>query len=357
LVYKKFENVADPKIIQALKRQEGTFIFRCFGKGVEMLFDGKQPALHFMEKIASPYILRLERDNDFNVNFIHSSPGTGTRITSVNIEPLRGSPFIFFMLSWSPDAICLYAINDKNIRLVSKDFEKADYKLFVENGFVIQVGSKGVQTANYITIINGKKVVTNYAIDTWRDTTTAVNTLQKAESKEGRIFESITSCLSLTMLCTGFEVYCRKRFFEIILEGYEPNYEALLGKFIPEKYRDSTAKEAKKNGHSIAHEIVFQKRRIDFGNYENCKDAYGKGYGISLPNLVQPQLIQDVCRFILYRHKLIHATPLQDWLNYFEPEKEHVIANRATINDAIKSFNALIEALHKETLKFKPKLE
>ena len=150
-------------------------------------------------------------------------------------------------------------------------------------------------------------------------------------------------------------MYFRKRFFEIIDEGYDPNHQALLRKFISQPCRQSFAQRAKEEGRSIAHKLV-ERKKIDFGNYQNCKDAYNEGYGISFDRDLglQTKTIQTICRFIQYRHGLIHSTPLQDWLNYYEPDKEKVIANKVTINEAIQSFSSLIKAVHKAALELKP---
>lgn len=352
---KHFKDFTDPAINQALKRQEGTFSFRV---RCEEMFSKDKNIPKLLEKVVGKYIFRLDRDNNLDVTFTFSSPGTGTRETTVNIEPLTGSYALCFSLSWSPDAICLHVEDEEKTKhLASDKWKIADYSLLVNNGMIIQLGSKGVIIKNPITIVNGKAVVDSYAIDIWSDTLKAIDILQSAQSKDGVVFEGIVSCQCLTLLCTGFEVYCRKRFIEIIDEGFEPNHQALLEKFISQKYRQDFAQTAEQRGYSIAQELV-DKRKIDFGNYQNCKDAYSEGYEIrfSYDLGLEAKSIQTICRFIEYRHGLIHVTPLQDWLNYYEPEKEHVIANKATINEAINSFKSLIEPLHKATLKLKPPL-
>ena len=133
--FKHFNDFNDPAIDQALKRQQGTFAFRC---RIEGIFDKNKIIHSLLEKVVGKYIFRLDRDENLNVTFTFSSPGTGTRETTVNIEPLKGSSHLYFTLSWSPDAICLHIEDDKKTRrLTSNQWKVADYNLLVNNGMII----------------------------------------------------------------------------------------------------------------------------------------------------------------------------------------------------------------------------
>lgn len=350
----------ETELVKALKRPEGTFMFAASYNGI---FDKSKGKVYLMEVVSGQTVFRLEREGNLDVNFVFSSPGTGARISTVNIEPLKGSSYLQFFLTWSPVTIGLsIGGDDRRTLLTNEGCRNADYQLLVgSDGNITQVGSKGMQIMNLLVIQNGKAIVENPAIKNWQDTLDAVKILQTGTSTEGHIFENIVSCVSLGVLCTGFETYCRRRFLEIVGECIEPNYSELEKKFFSQGERENGlinqfAQQAKQKGHSLAHELV-ERRRIDFGNYNNCKDAYSKGYGISFTeDLGVPiQTIQKIVAFIQYRHRIVHVSPLQGVLNYYElPAKEPVFANKATTDIAIKSFGTFIEALHIATLKLRP---
>lgn len=306
-------------------------------------------------------IVMLERNGSFDITYTYSSPATGTRVASVNIELMKNSSYLTFFLYWSPENIALRVQDDKQTSVESKTCTQADYTLMAgPGGYFAKFGGPGVEIMSPSLVVISKNrttIVESSAIKYWQDTLTAVSVLQTGESKQGGyMFENIISCLSLTMLCTGFEVYCKRRFLEISSEFQEPNYEELGKKFFSDNERkngllDKYAQNAKTEGHSMAFELV-KRKRIDFGNYQSCSDAYRKGFGINLTKDlgISIQTIQQVIDFITYRHKLIHVSLLQNTFNYYEPEKKPVRADKATIKIAIETFSSLIQALHKKTI-------
>lgn len=313
-----------------------------------------------MEIVSGQTAFRLERDENLNVNFVYFSPGTGTRLATINIEPLKDSIWLQFFLVWSPNEIRLHIGGDyKKTLLSSNGWRKADYQILVgSDGNIYEFGGKGIEIMNPLLIQNGKTVVENTAIESWEDTAKAIEILLSGSSAEGYAYENVVSCAALGMLCTGFEVYCKKRFLELVGEGIEPDYNTLEKAFFSRIEREKQlmntyAQEAEAKGLSLAH-IIVEKRRIDFGNYQNCKDAYGKAYGIrfaedmSLPI----QTIQKIIDFIDYRHRIVHVSVLQGMLNYYEvPQKQPVFASKKTLTEAVQIFGDFVQALHQATLR------
>lgn len=348
------------QIAEALKRPEGTFSFR--GK-FEGLFDRSKGRGVLLNVVAGQTLLRLERENNLDINFIYSSPGTGTRIATVNIESLKDSSKLYFYLSWSPTEIRLQIGSaDKRSELLSGNGKIADYKLMVgKDGSVIRVGGKDVDVMGVLVRIGGKTVVESPAIDTWHDTIKAIEILKTGTSKEGYIYENVVSCMSIVMLCTGFERYCQRRFMELEGEGIKPNYADLEKAFFSTKEREiglinTYAESARLKRVSLAQEIV-ERRLIDFGNYENCKDAFSKAYGIKFVEHlgVSVQTIQKIGDVIRFRHRIIHVSPLQSILNYDEvPPKAPIFAKKETVEEAVQIFSSFIENLHKASLKLRP---
>lgn len=347
------------QIIEALRRPEGTFVFT--GK-YEGLFDKEKGRGLLLDVVSGKTVLRLEREKNLDVNFVYSSPGTGTRVATVNIEQLKDSIALQFFLVWSPEKISLHIGSiGKTRMLIGNEGRKASYQLFVgSDGSVVQVGDKGVDVMGVFVARGGKTVVSSPAINTWHDTIKAISILQTGTSKEGFAFESVVSCMSLVMLCTGLETYCKKRFIELIEEGIKPDYSILEKSFFTAKERkkgliNDLSEIAKLKNHSLAQEIA-EHRRIDFGNYGKCRDAF-KAYGIKLVEDlgVTNQTIQKLQKFILYRHKIVHVSPLIGVLNLHEvPPKEPIFANKKTVQTAIEVFANFVEGLHKATLALRP---
>jgi hypothetical protein len=255
--------------------------------------------------------------------------------------------------------------DDKKQSVKSKTSKKAEViRLTSPEGFVAEFGGHpGVEIMSPQLIVRRKKgkptIVQSPAIKYWEDTMKAVSILLTGESKEGGyLFENIISSLSLATICTGFEVYCKRRFLELC-EVIKPNYDELKKELFSDRQLKSGMFEkyvqySKKKGHSVAFELV--KRKIDFGNYQQCKNAYSKGFGINLTKDLGVPIpkIQQVIQFIEYRHKLIHVSLLENTFNYYKPEKTPVRAEKATIKQAIVVFDMLIQALHKKTKELLP---
>lgn len=263
---------------------------------------------------------------------------------------------------WSPDKISLAVGVLGRKPCLSNGCKKADYDLIVgKDGEIYRVGSKGVEVRDVVVVKNGKIVLESTAIKTWDDILEAIKILQTGTSKVGYVYESLISNQLITVLCTSLEVYCKKRFLELIGEGIEPNYSNLELVFFSKGERDKRllstfAEEAKAKGHSLAHELV-EKRKIDFGNYRDCKDAYSEGYGKFPEDLeVNSKVIQSIVEFISYRHRIIHVSPFLGMLNILDvPPKEPVFSNKALVDLGVKNFDAFIKGLHKATLKLVPK--
>lgn len=348
------------EIVEVLKRPEGTFGFRGRFEG---LFEKEKASGMLMQVVTGRNILRLEREDNLDVNFIHSSPGTGTRIATVNIKPLREHSKLWFFLSWSPQEIRLDIGNAERKEELLHGFGRvADYQLLVgSNGSIIQVGDKRVQVIGVIVAQEGKIIAESTAINTWQETIKVIRILQTGTSDMGYIHENVVSCMSIVMLCTGFETYCKKRFLELVGEGIEPNYELLEREFFRRRERevkiiDELVEEARLKNHSLAQELVDQ-RRIDFGNYENCKDAFNKGYGIKFGEDlgVSSQTLEKIQQYIRYRHIIVHVSPLQSMLNYDRvPPEEPIFAKKETVEAAVVEFTNFIEGLHKATLELRP---
>jgi hypothetical protein len=186
-----------------------------------------------------------------------------------------------------------------------------------------------------------------------------VKILFKGSSPDGYIFENVTTNMSIVMLMTGFETYCGRRFLELENEGSKPDYDALVSKFLSNSERDRgdpevIIQEAKETGVSAI--TLLKQKKIDFGNWDQCKSAYNKGYGIRFGEdlEVKYEILEEVQRLIRYRHRVVHVSPLIGTLNQDRvPPEKPVFANRTYGESAIKTTSEFVEKLHEVTLRLR----
>lgn len=127
------------KILKEMNRPEGTFSF--IGT-YDKLWDESEEKGILLQIIAGKNVYRLERDENFNINFYFASPGTGTRIATVDAKPLKGISQLQFFLTWSPENINLYigSLEEESIFLKSTS-RKAETPLHVgEDGALYEAG-------------------------------------------------------------------------------------------------------------------------------------------------------------------------------------------------------------------------
>lgn len=348
------------KIVEEMNRPEGTFGF--LGKYYRLWDESKEKGI-LLQIITGKIVFILERDENFNINFYMASPGTGTRIATVDAKPLKGISRLQFFLTWSPENIGLYigALEGEPILLQSTS-RKADFDLRVgENGSIFTVGDSNVEVLDFRVMIGGKSALKPTAIQTWRNNMKAIEILLSGTSKEGYIFENVVSNMILVILSTGFESYTQNRFIELIGEGLKPNYSELEKRFFSKREREAGVMHeiesvAGSENKSIA-EKLLEYRRIDFGNYDDCKTAYNKGYGIrfGIDLDLSNQILDKIVEYIQYRHKIVHTSPLIGMLNQDKvPPDDPIFANKKTAEKAIEIFNIFIEKLHEATLEIRP---
>lgn len=323
------------------------------------LFKNSSSTIVIFELVSSGCYFLLERSVDLNVNFYYFSPGTGTRVASINLADVQQSDSILFAFTWTPDEINLHMlpiINGKNGNLVTATGSLSDRQF--------QVGQDGIayeipHASNSNTIIykNGKALIRPTAINTWNDTISSIKLLTNAESSEGYVFESVVSNLSLAILVTGFEAYTKKRFLELEMEGISPNLKKLGRKFglSSEKIAGFT-EEANQKNESLLEFIINSKRVVNFQNFNKCKDAFNGCYGLIFSEVVSSEekttLIKNV---ISYRHKIIHVSPSLSVLNLEKvPDEEPVFPTRHLVKEAIDTFDEFIKSLHQSTLSLRP---
>jgi len=344
---------------QAICRPEGTFIFTYHSP--ELFNKDKLGGILF-EIPSGQHIFRLERDNDLFIHFYHSSPGTGTRVATIDLNILTPATSVFIALSWTPADIKLHIGPKVPGAALASATGVASKKQFRvgEDGAVYQVGDHGTEVMGMRFYRAGQPVLIPTAKEAWDETVKAIEILATGTSPDGYIFEVVTTNLSLAMLVTGFETYAKKRFLELEQEGLRPNVEAVVESFFTNREKDAgiftfIESEAKDAGVSILNNIVARET-INFQSYKCCKLAFNKAYGLKFGDLVlASNVLKNVQSYIRYRHKIIHVSPLLGMLNQDKvPSEGPIFSNKETAKNAKKCFFEFIEALHRATLALRP---
>jgi hypothetical protein len=160
------------------------------------------------------------------------------------------------------------------------------------------------------------------------------------------------------MLVTGFETYCGERFVEIEGEGVPCDATAVLSRLGIREEREAI-KAGQVPRRSLRPRLAEKSpvpeiaSRINFQSYDSCKRAYNAGYGLKFGEDlgVSGQLLERVQRLLLYRHRVVHGSPIAGMLNQPEaPPEELEFSNRAFAEGAQSAMDEFIRALHTATL-------
>jgi hypothetical protein len=342
-----------------LKRPEGTFFFDYYS---DELFDPTNPGGILFEMTSGKHHYRVDRDQSFQLNFFHSSPGTGTRVASIDLHEVSPSKPVRIVFAWCPDETQLVVGPTRNAtgpvvakgRISPKEFRVG------ENGAVHQIGDMGVEVASVYVNFGEHAILEPTAIGSWQDTLTALEYLRTGTSPIGYVYELVICNLTLSVLATGFETYAKKRFVELIHEGIEPDFDSLVDSILGSKAASNQLKtelvsEARGCGRTPT-EVFVREGKINFLNYKKCKLAYNKAFGIKFGEIsLKGATFADMQRYLGYRHRVVHISPLLGCLNLEKtPAEQPVLPGRELAQSAVDCFSEFVGALHKATLGLRP---
>lgn len=191
------------------------------------------------------------------------------------------------------------------------------------------------------------------AIESWRSTLGAVDVALTGTSLDQR-FPAVLCNAVLVMLATQLETYLQARFLEMEREGLAPDEEAFGRVFMNATERNAGGMQAVRASASAEGVSVFQllANRVNFLSFERSKDAYGKTFDIKLGELINSQVIADIRRWLLYRHRIIHESASLLTLNDAEvPPAEPIFANVALASRARNDFATFLGSVHAATLR------
>lgn len=349
------------RIKQSMCGPEGSFTFEYSSQD---LMDASVQGGVIFEIIAGQHFFRLERTNDLLLRLFYSSPGTGTRVSTIDLKSTRHTTAAFIGISWSPNELSLYfGPRNPNSELIgSKGVESSVEFRIGEDGNVYRIGDQDVKVMALEVSVNGETVVRHTAIEAWRNMKMAVEVLGTGRSEEGGyLYEVIVANIGISMLVTGFETYCKARFVELEAEGIIPDSDGLTELMKKEgrmslKSVNSDQEITRGQGVSVLRKWIIEDRRINFQNFSVCENAYKKVYDIDF-TLIFPLLdkIDHLKKFIDHRHNVIHVSAIDGTMNpsiSSGPEPVHV--NSALLKEALEIFDKFIVSLHEASLTLRP---
>lgn len=334
--------------------KEGTLEFRVT-KG--NLMDISLENVLFFDVQVGESRFALHRDKNFDLIFTHWNTRTAIRVAKVSIREFNDDMGLFIALTWSEQENYLYVGTECGLNLKSNKAEPKSGEIRIDtNGALYQMGDEGIEVGWYRVREAGQDILEPTAKEIWDFAVTRVNILIGGCKLKDFLFESTLVQQCLILLVTGFEVYTRTRFVEMEKEGKRSNIEGLMKEFAGKKsVKDEIEYYAKSMEKSLLESLLEAKKAkglINFQNWEVCKTAYNKAYGIrfgEIPNL-KGGILENIQEYIALRHKIIHSKYDMTVLNFDRvPPEEPAFANKEFIEQTRDNFIEFMEKLHRET--------
>lgn len=317
-----------------------------------------------LEKSAGKRVFIIDLTPKLDFVFIYSSPGTGTKVTTINAVKIRKSRSIFILFTWSPEGTTLNIRAEDLVKneLISAIGLESPIKYQVdENNKIIFYGGPGIEVKKLTIIENYKETLSPTAIETWENIKSAINILDTGKSELGFIYEVVVANLSLSIMVTGFESYLKKRFTEIEEEGINPNIDKLIDFTLTARERKEKKDQktllgldAKEQNVSLL-KFMVMKRKFNFQNFKTAKKVFELAYDL---NLTSAGIIitneQEIKNLLKFRHKVIHQSPEIRFFNSDgDPPGDPIFSGNKFKTKALETFDSFIALFHKESLKLK----
>lgn len=343
------------QIRESICRPRGTVEFKFTS---DSLFNPDASGGKIFEITSGSHLFRIERDRNMHLSFYHSSPGTGTRAASINLNEVKSSKSVFIAFTWEPNGINFYLgpqipggkLHKGERRPLSKQLRAG------LDGFVYEIGGEGVEVVGTRIYRGNKAVITPTALESWQEVAHSTEVLFTIDTNNNYLRETVLSNSILLMLVTGFESFGKKRFIELEREGIPPNNDDLIKSIFPKKQiergiPETLMEESDELGLTFIDYIV-KERRINFQNYHQSKKVFNATYGIRFGDIdLSSQGLERVQKIIKYRHRIVHVSPLinilnQDQLGTEDPE----FPNKELAKESIDLFEKFINKFHELTL-------
>lgn len=129
---------------EVICRPEGTVSFKYTSKE---LFDDNAGKGILVDLHSGEHLFRIERDEDLMLHFFHSSPGTGTRVATIDLKKLYPSEMVFLVFTWSPSEINFYlrTLTPKSKLIRARGSLSKKQLRIGKDGSIYEVGGPGVE--------------------------------------------------------------------------------------------------------------------------------------------------------------------------------------------------------------------
>jgi len=146
--------------VEQLNEHEGTLEFIIDVNNLH-LFDESIPLIRILEIVKNQTVFIIERDSDFNLQFIQSNPNYETRIAKTNIRDFRDAQMLFIAFTWSKKENAIYVGEyGKGELRRAKSFEDSNSKFRVgKDGKIYQIGDRGIQIGYYRIKVGGEIIL------------------------------------------------------------------------------------------------------------------------------------------------------------------------------------------------------
>jgi hypothetical protein len=114
--------------IEQLNEQEGEITINV---SESRLFDKRFPLIRLLEIAKGQTVFILERNSNFDLNFIQSNPNYETKIAKINITSFCNASKLFVSLNWSEKGNAIYIGDYRNEHRSTKSFEDPNIKFRV----------------------------------------------------------------------------------------------------------------------------------------------------------------------------------------------------------------------------------
>jgi hypothetical protein len=344
------------KFAETLRLPSGTIYLRDFTS------DGFKSDANdgiMLEVPSDGHYLLLDRIDGRRIRFFHSSPGSGTRVATLDLAPYPEFDTADIFMMWSPTETKLVCgSRSGGCELLTAVGEPSPVSIRVgANGQVFAFGGFGSPVAGARVRIQGVQVLKPTAIEHWKETLHAVEVLWAGKPTGGDMHEILLANLTISMLVTGLEGYAKTRLLEIEKEGHKPCARALFDEFARKRGDADFARleHPPTGSRTTLFHRVLDDLEINFQDLDKIKNSYKKAFRIMIGEIgIQAADLIDLKKYIAYRHRVIHASPLLGVLNEENvPPEEPMFANKRLADKAVLTFDVVIKALHDATLNLK----
>lgn len=313
----------------------------------------------FLNEVSGRQHFRLEKQPDGRIIFSHSCPSRRTLDAIIHVQSFPSSSVVIVDFKWTLNDITMsvWPADMPQLKISVSGSPSTRQFNVQQDGSLFQSGDFGAQVLEMHVIENGKETFTKTAIELW-EKTIEVNTSLLSISAPAP--ERALAGVAISRLVTGFEVYCKRRFYELPREGIPMHTEPLIDEFNLRARLDSRKKKATarniqgfETGDLRIISLGIEQKLVNFQNYQDAARAYGVGYTIQFHELPAIDAhITTVTSCMKFRHRFTHSKPDTILFSEAENNTKHVELTASLAREKQASFDTFIQTLHAATKLF-----